>query len=118
MQRIRVVLSLILATVLLVAGAVVGAVVGGAFGGAADAATRHHRPRGDTIVKVTGDAANGFEVYFYDGSALFTPTDSEARAECSAYDRRVVRVRCRTHVRTWYADLGDLKRALHWARRR
>ncbi|MGB0101936.1 MAG: hypothetical protein WBP61_16785 [Nocardioides sp.] len=72
-------------------------------------------PPGDTIVEVTGDRANGFEIRHYDGSALYPPTGSEARAECSAYDTRVARVRCRTEVRTWYRDLGDLKRALDWA---
>ena len=118
MQRIKVMLSLVLATVLLAVGGVVGAVVVGALGSAADAAARHHRPPGDTIVKVTGDADNGFEIYHYDGSALFLPTNSEARAECSEYDTRVARVRCRTTIRTWYADLGDLKRALHWAHAR
>ncbi|WP_227465753.1 hypothetical protein [Nocardioides dongkuii] len=72
-------------------------------------------PPGDTVVEVTGDRANGFEIHFYDGTALFPPTDSEARAECGEYDTRVARVRCRTEVRTWYRDLGDLKQALDWA---
>lgn len=72
-------------------------------------------PAPDTIVDVTGDAANGFEITFYDGSGLYPPTDSEARAECGEYDKRVDRVRCRTEVRTWYRDLADLKQALDWA---
>ena len=72
-------------------------------------------PPGDTIVEVTGDKANGFEIRHYDGTAQYPPTDSEARAECSEYDTRVKRVRCRTEVRTWYRDLGDLKQALDWA---
>ena len=72
-------------------------------------------PPGDTIVEVTGDAANGFEIHFYDGSALFPPTDSEARAECAEYDTRVARVRCRTEVRTWYRDLAATRQALEWA---
>ena len=72
-------------------------------------------PPGDTIVEVTGDRANGFEIRHYDGAAEYPPTDSEARAECSEYDTRVKRVRCRTEVRTWYRDLGDLKQALDWA---
>jgi hypothetical protein len=74
-----------------------------------------HPPPGDTIVAVTGDAANGFEIRHYDGTALFPPTGSEARAECAEYDTRVARVRCRTHVRTWYHDLADLRQALDWA---
>ncbi|MEI5673044.1 MULTISPECIES: hypothetical protein [unclassified Nocardioides] len=72
-------------------------------------------PAPDTIVEITGDAANGFEIHHYDGSALYPPTDSEARAECGEYDTRVARVRCRTEVRVWYRDLGDLKQALDWA---
>ena len=42
-------------------------------------------PPDDTIVEITGDAANGFEIRHYDGTSLFPPTDSEARAECSEY---------------------------------
>lgn len=72
-------------------------------------------PAGDTIVEVTGDAANGFEIHHYDGSAQFPPTDSEAAAECAEYDTRIARVRCRTEVRTWYRDLADLQQALDWA---
>lgn len=72
-------------------------------------------PPGDTIVEVTGDAANGFEIRHYDGTELYPPTDSEARAECGEYDRRVDRVRCRAEVRTWYRDLADLRQALDWA---
>ncbi|GAA1794403.1 hypothetical protein GCM10009795_044950 [Nocardioides hankookensis] len=72
-------------------------------------------PPGDTIVEVTGDAANGFEIRHYDGTALYPPTDSEARAECSEYDTRVARVRCWVEVRTWYRDLADLQQALDWA---
>ena len=72
-------------------------------------------PPGDTIVEITGDAANGFEIRHYDGSALYPPTDSEALAECSEYDRRVARVRCRTEVTTWYRDLAATKQALDWA---
>lgn len=73
---------------------------------------------GDTIVEVTGDKANGFEIHHLDGSGVFPPTDSEARAECSAYDTRVARVRCRTEVRVWYRDLRDLKQALAYAQSR
>ena len=70
---------------------------------------------GDTIVEVTGDKVNGFGIHHLDGTGLFPPTDSEARAECSEYDTQVARVRCRTEVRTWYRDLGDLKLALAYA---
>jgi hypothetical protein len=72
-------------------------------------------PPGDTVVKVTGDAANGFGIYFYDGSEIFPPTDSESLAECSEYDAYVERERCRTEVRTWYRDLATMKRAINWA---
>jgi hypothetical protein len=72
-------------------------------------------PPGDTVVKVTGDAANGFGIYFYDGSEIFPPTDSESMAECSEYDSYVERERCKTEVRTWYHDLATMKRAINWA---
>jgi len=68
-----------------------------------------------TIVKVEGDAANGFGIHYYDGSSIYPPTDSEARAECGEYDTFRARVRCRTEVRTWYRDLADLQRSLEWA---
>lgn len=102
-----------------VAGVAVAAValVAGSVGTALASSTRTagSEPPGDTIVSVTGDAANGFGIEFYDGSALFPPTDSEARAECGEYDTRIERVRCRVEVRTWYRDLADLQQALHWA---
>ena len=69
----------------------------------------------DTIVKVEGDAANGFGIHYYDGNAIYPPTDSEAKAECGEYDRFRARVRCRSEVRTWYRDLADLQRSLEWA---
>ena len=72
-------------------------------------------PPPHTIRQITGDAANGFEITFHDGSELFPPTDSEARAECGEYDTRVARVRCRTEVRTWYRDLAATQAALEWA---
>ena len=72
-------------------------------------------PPDDTIVKVTGNAADGFGIHHYDGTELFPPTDSEAKAECLEYDTRVARVRCKAEVSTWYADLADIKVALKWA---
>lgn len=81
----------------------------------AGSATSVVAPAGDTIVDITGDAANGFEIHHYDGTSLFPPTDSEAIAECGEYDRRVARVRCRTQVRTWYQDLAVTQQALDWA---
>ncbi|VXC08193.1 hypothetical protein [Nocardioides sp. AX2bis] len=73
-------------------------------------------PPADTVVGVSGSALDGFTISRYDGSTLSPPTDSEARAECGEYDRRVARVRCRVEVATWYRDLGDLKLSLRWAR--
>ncbi|WP_244931640.1 hypothetical protein [Nocardioides sp. W7] len=84
-------------------------------GGLSASSSTAQAPAPDTIVAVTGDQANGFEIHYYDGSAAYPPTDSEARAECAEYDTHVARVRCRTEVRTWYRDLGDLKQALDWA---
>lgn len=72
-------------------------------------------PPDKTIVEITGDKSNGFEIRHYDGTELFPPTDSEARAECGEYDTRVQRVRCRTEVRVWYRELGRMKTALTWA---
>lgn len=72
-------------------------------------------PSDNTIVEVTGNKQHGFGITYYDGTSIFPPTDSEASAECSEYDTRVARVRCRTEVRTWYRDLAALKKALNWA---
>ncbi len=92
-----------------------GVVLGGVLAGAQVAgAVEGADP--DTIVRVTGDAATGFGVQRLDGSAVFPPTDSEARAECLEYDRRWQRASCRTEVRIWYRDLGELQRSLRWAR--
>jgi hypothetical protein len=95
--------------------ALLAAVAGCGLGVAAVATGNPQPPPPDTIVSVTGDAANGFEIEHYDGTWLFPPTDSEARAECAEYDTRVARVRCRVEVRTWYRDLADLEQALAWA---
>jgi hypothetical protein len=95
--------------------AVIAVLAFGCAGLGAAAVAAVDEPAGDTIVEVTGDAANGFEIQYYDGTAAYPPTDSEARAECSEYDTRAARVRCRTEVRTWYRDLGDLQQALDWA---
>jgi hypothetical protein len=92
-----------------------GPVVGSAWAGGG---ARIVDPHPKTIVRITGDAANGFGIHYFDGTADFPPTDSEARAECSEYDTRVARVRCRTEVRTWYRDLGGLRQALDWAHAR
>lgn len=71
----------------------------------------------DTIVHVDGDAANGFSIEYLDGSGLWPPTDSEARAECGEYDRRIARVRCRTEVRVWYDDLADMRLTITYYKR-
>jgi hypothetical protein len=81
----------------------------------AGAASRSWTPPPDTITRIEGNKADGFTVHHYDGTSISPPTDSEARAECSEYDRRVQRVRCRTEVRVWYDALGDTQRALRLA---
>jgi hypothetical protein len=103
-------LALLLAAVTLAGGALGSAV-------AADATMKKKvwTPPGDTIVKITGDAANGFGIHHYDGSEQFPPTNSEALAECGEHGTEVARVRCRTEVRTWYRDLKATKRAIAWA---
>jgi hypothetical protein len=83
-------------------------------GGLAVANGTSHEPHPKTIVEVGGDKANGYSIFYYDGTAEFPPTDSEALAECSEYDTRVARVRCRAEVRVWYRDLGDLKRSINY----
>jgi hypothetical protein len=100
---------MLLLAALLAAGSAVG------FAAASGSAVGVMAPPGDTIVEITGDAANGFEIHHYDGTSLYPPTDSEARAECDEYAGRVARVRCRTEVRTWYRDLADTQQALDWA---
>lgn len=112
-------------------GVLAGLVVGGAAGGAALAVgddgpavadgvvvaeDKVYKPLPSTIVSVTGNKENGFEIRRYDGSEQFPPTDSEARAECNEYDTEVARVRCRSEVRTWYRDLAETKRAINYAR--
>ncbi|MFA6298034.1 MAG: hypothetical protein WCS84_00385 [Nocardioides sp.] len=88
-----------------------------ASGGTTDPAFEPaYEPPPKTIVEVEGDKANGFGIHYYDGTSIFPPTDSEAYAECGEYDRYVDRVRCRTEVRVWYRDLGDLKRSIAYAR--
>ena len=92
-------------------------VTGGCVVGWAGAVGAVRPPPGDTVVEVTGNAADGFTIRHYDGTVDHPPTDSEARAECGEYDARVARVRCRVHVRTWYRDLADLRQALAYAHR-
>ncbi|WP_187366723.1 hypothetical protein [Nocardioides dongxiaopingii] len=100
---------------LLVLPLLVLALLGGAAG-LALAGPSSERGTRPVVVDVTGDAANGFEITYADGSQAFPPTDSESRAECGEYDTLRQRVRCRTEVRTWYRDLGDLQRSLAWVR--
>lgn len=85
---------------------------------ASDGAAVHEPPartERPVIVAVEGDKANGFGITYSDGTALYPPTDSEASAECGEYDRWSDRLRCRVEVRTWYRDLGELKRSLAYA---
>lgn len=87
----------------------------GLVGGTGVAFASELEPEPDTIVRVEGDAANGFGIHYYDGTSIYPPTDSEALAECGEYHRRWKRVRCRTQVRVWYRDLADLQQSLAWA---
>lgn len=73
-------------------------------------------PPDRTVVRVRGSAGNGFRVERHSGRVDHLPTRSEAFAECGEYHDRLARVRCRVRIRTWYADLGELKRALRLAR--
>jgi len=98
--------AVLAATAFTVAGLGVGAPLARA-GGA---------PRGDTIVEVTGSRQDGFTITHYDGTVDHPPTNSEARAECREYDARLDRVRCRVETRVWYRDLGQIKRAIAYAK--
>lgn len=94
--------------------AVAGVLVGPAPSWAGDG--KAWVPPDDTVVLVRGTARGGFTVAHVDRTVMHLPTLSEARSECAAYDRRVRRVRCWTEVKTWYRDLGDLKRSLRYVR--
>ena len=76
-----------LARLLVVLAATLVALLGTAasVGAAPDAKA----PAPDTIVKVTGNAAEGFGIEHYDGSSTFPPTHSEALAECQEYSAKV-----------------------------
>lgn len=101
-----------------VAGSLVLVAAGVGTAAAADAADRRRVwvPPARTIVKVVGDAADGFVVHRYDGSVLYLPTDSEAGAECEEHDTEVAREVCKAEVRTWHRDLRETKRAIAWTR--
>lgn len=113
---------------LLVAGVVAGVVAGLALGPAngllatAGAApgdgprAPRWKPPADTIVKVEGDADNGFTIHHHDGTTLSPPTLSETTAECGEYDTEVAVTACQVEVETWFRDLADLQVAIAWAR--
>ena len=101
-----------------VIGLVAAAVVLSAGGGAAAWATVDDPPPPNTIVDVSGDKDNGFTIEHYDGHRDYTPTASEAKAECEEYDYRIKRVRCRNEVRVWYRDLRRMRDALDYAHSR
>lgn len=106
--------SVIARAALALSAALTALLVTAASGGAAPDAKA---PAPDTIVKVTGNASEGFGIEYYDGSSAFPPTDSEALAECQEYAAKTGRIRCRVEVKTWYRDLVDTKRAIKYARR-
>lgn len=99
---------------LVLLGLLAGAGLGIAAPSSAGDAHAPSRVAGATIVEVSGDAGNGFTIQRLDGTMTFPPTDSEARAECGEYDRRVARVRCRTQVRQWYRDLAAMRATIDY----
>jgi len=101
--------AVVAAALLIATAAVAGA-------GSASAGDPRWEPPDDTIIHVRGTASDGFTVGRYDGSIAYLPTRSEARSECLGYHKRLRRVRCWTETRTWYRDLGDLKRSLRYVR--
>lgn len=72
-------------------------------------------PAPDTVVRVDGDAENGFAIHHYDGTSLHPPTLSESMAECGEYDTDVQVAVCEAETRTWFRDLAVLQAALDWA---
>jgi len=107
-------LALALAGLVLGSGGLAAAATGGGSGSAAE--EQAYVPHPKTIVRVTGDKKNGFEVFHFDGSADFPPTDSEAKAECREYRTRVARVKCRTEVRDGFRMLAELRRSINYQR--
>lgn len=105
---------------LLLAGLTIGLVSGLLATAGATASDGPRAPRweppADTIVKVEGDADNGFTVHHHDGTTLSPPTLSETIAECEEYDTEVAVTACRVEVATWFRDLADLQVAIAWAR--
>lgn len=99
-----------------IALATIGVGLTGAAQATGSGRSDHDTKHDETIVRVTGDAANGFGVYYHDGSEIFPPTGSEAIAECTEYDSRIRRVRCKVEVRTWYRDLTEMKRTIRYIR--
>jgi hypothetical protein len=90
----------------------------------AGAAVAEHRPGpdpdrpslpGHTIVKVEGDAENGFSVHRLDGSSEHPPTLSESTAECEEYDDPVRVAVCVAEVETSFEGLADVQLSLRWA---
>lgn len=120
MKKIQMRISGLLAVVVgvvLLGGLVTGVADADETGGHLQAPARQ-APHPKTIVKVTGDAANGFGIHYLDGTAEYPPTDSEAAAECGEYDRVIERVRCRTEVRTWFFDLAAMQWTIHYFKAR
>lgn len=64
------------------------------------------------IKRITGSQENGFHVVWSDGTHEYTPTRSEAIAECGEYDTRVRREACRASTRTQYRWMALTKRSL------
>ena len=102
---------LVLLGVVLAGGFTAGALAAGGADG-----VQHRGPKRPVIIEVEGDAANGFGIYYSDGTSWYPPTDSETMAECAEYDTRRARIRCRVKNRTWFKDLAQMKRSLAWVR--
>lgn len=102
------------------ASAVAGLVAGGLLVGVAHAGPAVRaaapEPAPDTVVRVTGDAQNGFGILHYDGTSEFTARQGVAIDECNTFPAKIGRARCRVHVKTRYAELAALKQALKWAK--
>lgn len=92
--------------------AVAAAAVGAAAPAVAQAVDQPH-----VVTHVTGTPTTGFHVTWRDGSRTYTPTRSEALAECGEYGRATRRAACTAATYTAYRDLTTLKRSLRYAQR-
>lgn len=90
-------------------------VVASCLGGASLALAATGEPPGDTIVSVTGDKANGFEIRHFDGSEEFPPPTPRRGPSAVSTTRRLDCFRCRVETQPGTATSATSEQALDWA---